>query len=143
MIPKILIIPLIVGFLAQVSKLLWEAPRGRMSWHSLNTYGGMPSTHTAIAISLVTVIGFAEGFMSASFAIAVIVSILVIRDAIGFRRYLGGHSQALNLIVQELPERERSRFRYYREQLGHTPLEAFLGAVLGFSLSAIFYLVIV
>ncbi len=142
MVPKLLLIPLLVGFLTQVIKLLWHTRAGTLSWRAALLYGGMPSAHTAMMVSLVTVVGMSQGIFSATFAIAAVVSILVIRDAVGFRRYLGHHSRALNTIVNHLPEKKQEALQHFREQLGHTPLEVFVGAVFGFSLSATFYLLI-
>ena len=142
MIPKLLIIPLLTGFITQMLKYVWHAAAGRLEWRSINLYGGMPSTHTAISVSLVNVIGLSEGLFSPEFAISVIVALLVVRDAVGFRRYLGGHSRALNVIVKALPVEEQNQFHRFRERLGHTPLEAFVGGIVGFALSSVFYLVI-
>lgn len=140
MIPTILIIPIIVGFIAQVTKYLWQAWSGNFDIRTVSLYGGMPSAHTAIVASLVTVLGLSEGLTSASFAVAFIFGIMVIRDAIGFRRTIGRQSQALNRLMRNLPKLDQRRFEDFQEQLGHTPLEAFVGAVVGFALSAILYL---
>lgn len=137
--PYLVLIPLAVGFFTQFIKAIVET-NGRLTLRALDAYGGMPSSHTALAVSLMTVIGLSEGLASPLFAAATIMAILVVRDAIGFRHYLGGHSQALNLMVKVLPAAEQGRFRRFREKLGHTPLEAFVGAVVGFCLTAILYL---
>ncbi|MFH1170939.1 MAG: divergent PAP2 family protein [bacterium] len=139
MIPILLIIPLITGVITQATKLIWRAAEGTFSWRSLTFYGGMPSAHTAFASSLITVVGLKEGVQSPSFALATIFGIIIVRDAIGFRRYIGSHSRALNIIVQDLPKKTQSRFRGFREQLGHTPLEAFVGAIIGIALSSVLY----
>lgn len=137
--PYLVLIPLAVGFGTQIIKGLVET-RGRLTLQAIDSYGGMPSTHAAITVSLVTVIGLDQGIQSPVFAIATITAIIVIRDAIGFRRYLGSHGHALNLMVKELPTAEQSRFHRFRERLGHTPLEVFVGAVVGFCSSAALYL---
>lgn len=138
--PVLLIIPLLAAAFSQTIKLMIEFGRtGHLSWRSIDSYGGMPSTHTAIVVSLLTVTGFSEGIASAHFAIASIFALIVIRDAIGIRRYLGWHSKALNQLVKDLPKREQGNFVHFREKMGHTPLEAFVGAIVGFAVSAIFY----
>ncbi len=142
MIPKLLLIPLIVGLITQLSKFIWHAQAGMVNWRAVSFYGGMPSTHTAIMVSLTTVVGLETGITSAAFALACVVSLVVVRDAIGFRRYLGTHSRALNRMVRDLPATKQDEFEEFREQLGHTPLEAFVGGIMGFALSALFYLVI-
>lgn len=138
--PTLLIIPLLAAAFSQTLKLMFEFGRtGKLSWRSIDSYGGMPSTHTSLVVSLLTVIGFAEGVASAHFAIATIFALIVVRDAIGIRRYLGWHSKALNQLVGDLPKGEQHNFIHFREKMGHTPLEAFVGAVTGFAVSAIFY----
>lgn len=136
----LLIIPLLAAGFSQTIKLTFEFVRtARLSWRSLDSYGGMPSAHTAMVISLMTVIGLSDGVASAHFAIASIFALIVIRDAIGIRRYLGWHSKALNQLVKDLPKSEQGQFVHFREKMGHTPLEAFVGAIIGFAVSAIFY----
>ncbi len=127
----LLLTPVVAGGLAQVLKILWHLHRGTLDWSVLNMYGGMPSAHTAMTVSLTTAIGLEEGITTASFAIAALFTIIVIRDAIGFRRYLGAHSRALNLMVRELPDEEQWQFAHFRERLGHTPFEALAGGTLG------------
>lgn len=138
--PKLLLIPLLAAGICQAIKLVIIGIRTRrIPWKAIDAYGGMPSTHTAMVVSLVTVLGFDENFDSALFAIAIIFSLIIIRDAIGFRRYLGWHSEALNhLIRYETPERQKV-FRQYSEQVGHTPLQAFVGALIGFIASWILF----
>lgn len=142
MVPKILVIPLIIALVTQTSKLIWFSATDRLTWKRFNLYGGMPSTHTALMMSLTTVIGLQEGLYSPVFALTLILSLVVISDAIGVRRYLGKHSRALNIIVHELPGDEQRNITHFREHFGHTPLEAFVGAVLGITLACVFYMLI-
>lgn len=134
--PKILLIPLITAACCQGLKLLLVAFRlKRFPWNRIDAYGGMPSTHTAMVVSLVTVIIMSEGMRSPLVAIAVVFSLIVVRDAIGFRRYLGWHSEALNHIMKhDLPNHQKT-FRQFTEQVGHTPLQAFVGGLLGLAIS--------
>lgn len=138
--PLYLIIPLAAGGITQCCKFLWESVRlRRIQWRALFSYGGMPSAHTALTVSLVTVVGLGEGVASPFFAIATIFAVIVVHDAIRLRRYLGSHGQALNMIVQELTDVERFRFIRFRERLGHTPLEAAVGGILGAVLTLLLY----
>jgi len=50
--------------------------------------GGMPSSHTSTIISLITAIGLTLVIYSNQFPIAVVVSLIVIHDATGVRRYV-------------------------------------------------------
>lgn len=131
-IPRLVIIPIIAGVGTQIIKFIIQAVRGELRWSTLQEYGGMPSAHTAFVISLDTVIWRSEGIASADFAIAFIFSLLIIRDAIGLRQFLGQHAKILNMLVKELPDEEEKKFSdKVVERLGHTPLQAFVGGCIG------------
>lgn len=143
-IPKLLLIPLAVGFIAQVSKVLVEALRtGTIDLRLLNTYGGMPSSHTALVVSLTTVTGLVEGISSAAFAVAFTFSLITLRDAIGYRMYLGEHAHILNQLIRELPAKEKPRFPHrILEKIGHTPPEAFMGGLIGLTATLVLWLIL-
>lgn len=143
-IPKLLIIPILAGLTAQVSKVLVEAIRtGSVNLTLLNTYGGMPSSHTALVVSLTTVIGLGEGVDSAAFAIAFVFSLITIRDAIGFRMYLSEHARILNKLIADVPAKEKPRFpSQIIERIGHTRTEALMGGLVGLTASLIFWLIL-
>ncbi len=106
----------------------------------LNSYGGMPSAHTAFVSSLTTGVGISEGLDSAAFAVAFILSLIIARDAIGFRRYLGTHGRVINMLMRELPDGEELKYPpQVRERVGHTPLEALVGAIVGVGITFLFY----
>lgn len=141
--PKLLLIPLIVGLICFSLKIIIKSIKGTFSWKLSSTYGGMPSIHTALVVSLSTVIGLAEGIFSPSFAITAIFSLIIIRDAVGYRRYLGIHSQVLNNIINEHPNKDRIKYpAHLQEQLGHTPTEALVGAIIGFVAAILLYIII-
>ncbi|MBU0707648.1 divergent PAP2 family protein [Patescibacteria group bacterium] len=140
--PKILLSALIAGLATQLFKFIREATRGHIKWDLLNSYGGMPSAHTAFVAALTTAVGVSEGIDSAAFAISFILSIIIVRDAIGFRRYLGTHGRVINMLMRELPEGEDLKYPLrLRERVGHTPLEALVGTLVGVSISLICLLV--
>ena len=131
-IPKLLLIPIIAVAVTQVLKFIIEAVRHELRWASLLEYGGMPSAHTAFVIALDTVIWKAEGWNSTAFAVGIVFSILVIRDAIGLRQVLGLHGRTLNMLIKELPDQEEAKYPpHLLERLGHTPLQAFVGGLIG------------
>lgn len=132
-VPILLIIPVIAGLSTQVIKFLIEAFRGRVRWSILQEYGGMPSAHTAFVVSLTTVVWLHDGWAAPTFAISFILSLLIIRDAIGFRQFLGQHGRMLNMLIRELPPNEERKFPpQLVERLGHTPWQAFVGGIIGF-----------
>lgn len=139
-IPKLVLIPLIAIIATQVVKFIIEAFRHELRWSSLLEYGGMPSAHTAFVVALDTVIWRQEGLTSPAFAVAVVFSLLIIRDAIGLRQVLGLHGRTLNLLIKELPDQEEQKFpQRLLERLGHTPLQAFVGGVMGFIIGLALY----
>ena len=73
---KLFLIPLAIMVASQTIKLLIEMARGQLSWPSLLSYGGMPSSHAALVTSLATVMAYYQGLDSAAFAVALILAVL-------------------------------------------------------------------
>ena len=122
--------------LAQTLKLALHAIRTRrMDFSRLVDSGGMPSSHTAFTVGLSTEIGLTEGFRSPEFAVAICFALVVVYDATNLRRSAGYHAQLLNEIVPQLLQgkllSDKTSFRKLRELLGHSPLEVFVGCLLG------------
>ena len=103
----------------------------RWNWGVLLSPGGMPSSHSAMATATTLSIGFFEGFNSALFGLAVAVAMIVIYDATGVRRQAGIHARVLNEIMQEIFAGRPVPEKKLREVLGHTPVEAISGIILG------------
>lgn len=141
---KIIIVPILAGLIAQISKVLVEAVRtGHVNLALLNRYGGMPSSHTALVVALTTTVGIVDGINSPAFIIALIFSVVTIRDAIGFRMYLGEHARIINRLIGELPANERPKFpTHIIERIGHTPLEALVGGLVGLTSTLILWVII-
>ena len=105
----------------------------RLDWNYMISSGGMPSAHTATVCSLATSIAMIEGMGSVYFSIAVVLAVIVMYDAAGVRQSVGEHSAFLNRLIKELSfkttrlEREED----FREFIGHTPFQVFIGALLG------------
>ncbi len=134
----ILVSSLIAGFGAQIVKILLEAVQGKFSWKRIWEYGGMPSSHTSFVSSLTTAIALSQGLSSPAFAIALIFSILTIRDSVGLRRQAGLHGRAIEVIMKHYPK-EAGEFKNVVHRLGHTPLEAAAGIVFGFFVVLVFF----
>ena len=62
--------------------------------------GGMPSCHSATVCGLATAAGIKYGGGSFEFAIAVMLSIIVMYDAMGVRRETGKQGQVLNEMME-------------------------------------------
>lgn len=85
-----IIIPLLAAIIAQVLKMILQK---KFSWAVFISYGGMPSSHTAIVTALTALIGLRQGFASPLFAIAFVFSIITIRDVLGVRRKIDPGSE--------------------------------------------------
>ncbi|KAG7589258.1 hypothetical protein ISN44_As07g015570 [Arabidopsis suecica] len=105
--------------------------------------GGMPSSHSATVTALALAVGLQEGFGGSHFAIALVLTTIVMYDATGVRLHAGRQAEVLNQIVYELPaEHPLAESRPLRELLGHTPPQVIAGGMLGLSTAVVGYLVI-
>jgi acid phosphatase family membrane protein YuiD len=129
------IIPLAVMIVTQGIKLSLEYYQGNFSWSHVNSYGGMPSSHAAFVASLSYILGRFQGLDSPAFAVSLVLLIVVLRDAMGFRWQLGIHGKILNKLIKELPATKEYQFPVLSERLGHTPLEVSVGLLTGILLS--------
>lgn len=138
--PKLVLIALISGLLTQFIKFIIQGARGQFRWSSLQEYGGMPSAHTAFVVALTTVIGLHDGVDSSTFAVSFIFSLLIIRDAIGLRQFLSQHGKVLNMLIKDLPDDIEAKYPpHLVERVGHTPLQAVIGGIIGLILSLSLY----
>ena len=91
----------------------------------------MPSSHSAVVTSLAVLICKNQGFNSPIFALAVIFAFVVMYDAAGVRRAAGKQAQLLNKIVNTPGLSGVQVQEKLVEVLGHTPVQVFVGALLG------------
>ena len=100
--------------------------------------GGMPSSHSALVAALSTTIGFRSGFYSDIFIFSACFFFVTIRDALGVRRASGIQARKLNEIGKSLEEKQIHDYQQIKEVQGHTPLEVFVGVLLGFFIGVAF-----
>ncbi len=139
----ILLTPIISGIIAQLIKFIIRSNKQKFSFKNFLAYSGMPSGHSAMVISLATIIGLESGFDSTLFAVSVILAIIVIRNALGIRRYLGQHGRTINILVKDLKSDQMldGHYPHLLERIGHTPAQVVAGSILGLGISLImFYL---
>ena len=92
----------------------------------------MPSSHSALVVSLTTIIGRLEGVGSPLFALSLIFSTVVMYDATGVRRAAGQQAMIINSLLDDVFIAHRGIHQErLRELLGHTPIEVIAGAALG------------
>ena len=101
--------------------------------------GGMPSSHSALVVSLATSVGQFEGYNSPIFALALTFSLIVMYDAAGVRRAAGKQAAVLNEILEQIHTNRSIPEEKLKELLGHTPVEVIAGALLGFVISRLFF----
>ena len=134
----LILIPIIVTGIVQILKLITAFFKdGKMDWHRIGEYGGMPSGHTAIVTSFACIVGIIEGFTSVAFAITLILMIVVVRDALGLRQHLADQAKTIELILKEYPLTGEKKPKLYT-QIGHSFLEVtvsfFIACALTFAL---------
>lgn len=98
--------------------------------------GGMPSSHSATVCAMVVATGRYCGVGSSQFAIAAVLSIIVMYDAMGVRYETGEQAKLLNRMFSEWMDQGAASFPFLggkklKEMVGHTPIEVLTGAVLG------------
>lgn len=135
---RVLLCALIAWVTAQLLKII-TSPRYRKNLrpgHVLIRSGGMPSSHSAVVCATCFSCGILYGFDSPLFAIAAVLACVVMRDAAGIRRQAGKQAEVINEVSAEL-SKNRKGFQQVTlsELLGHTPLQVFVGAMLGIALA--------
>lgn len=131
---------LIAWSIAQIVKVPLEyIQTRRWNWVLLFRAGGMPSSHSALVTSMAHGVGLFVGFGDPLFAIAVAFAMVVVYDATGIRRQAGMHAAVINTMIEDLASGHPLKEEQLREVLGHTPLEAFGGVVLGIATAQIMW----
>jgi len=143
---QMIIIPFLVLILTQIIKLSIDKIRGNLNLKNIfMSYGGMPSAHTAFAISAVTMAALYEGVQSPLFAVAVVFALIIMRDAVTFRQILGHQGKLFNHLINKLPLGEQKTLPHFAERIGHSLNEVAVGAVWGvvatLALDYIFYII--
>ncbi len=126
--------------LAQIFKVPIEYFRTKkVNWTLLLSSGGMPSSHSALMVGLTYGAGLFIGFDSPIFAVAFSITMIVIYDATGVRRQAGLHAEKINMLISEFISGHFEAEKKLREVLGHTPLEAVGGVLLGLIVAQIMW----
>mgnify|MGYP002528830990 CR=1 FL=1 len=117
--------------------------------------GGMPSSHSALVVSVALYLLRLEGFSSSTFALSIIIMGIVIYDALSVRYNAGLHGKELNRLRKVIDEmddeisrlsgeerdekmEELSDRKDFKEFLGHKPIEVLAGALLGILIAMLF-----
>jgi uncharacterized protein len=139
----ILIAALLAWGIAQALKVPIEyASTHKLNWVLLLRAGGMPSSHSALVTAAAHSVGLFIGFNSGLFALAIVLAMIVIYDATGIRRQAGKHAELINAMLRDLATGHMVPQEQLKEVLGHTPLQAFAGVVLGLVVAQVVYWVV-
>ncbi|MBN2257707.1 MAG: divergent PAP2 family protein [Anaerolineaceae bacterium] len=140
---SVLITALVAWTLAQILKLPAGYIRAHQwQWSLIFSAGGMPSSHSALISATTLAIGLFHGFGSPLFALALAIGMIVVYDAAGIRHQAGKHAQKINLMIDALFQGHPVSDTALKEVLGHTPLEALMGVVLGSIVAVVVWVVL-
>ena len=129
---RYIVVPFGVWFCIQLFKLLYDIIKEkRFNFKRILQAGGMPSSHSAVVVSLTTMIAKAEGIASPLFGISLIFAFIVMYDAAGVRRAAGKQAKLLNKIVETPGLSGVEVSEKLVEVLGHTPVQVIVGAIIG------------
>jgi acid phosphatase family membrane protein YuiD len=100
--------------------------------------GGMPSGHSSTVMALATYVYLADGLWSFNFAIAILLAVIVMTDAVNVRRATGENGKAINKLLSKLQQKDIQQPHFAK---GHEPLEMLVGACIGAIIGAALWLV--
>ncbi len=137
---KVLWVTLLSWVVAQGLKIIIGLVQGKkFNFYWILRTGGMPSAHSAAVSSLAFSLGREMGYSSPMFALAAILALITMFDAQTWRRSIGVQARMLNLIMDDIQQRKKIEEKKIKELMGHTPIEVFVGATIGFIVFLMFY----
>lgn len=138
--PFVLISSFASGIIAQAIKILLKMRKSKFQPELLDSYGGMPSAHSAFLFGLLTSVAIAEGFDSTAFGISAIMAAIMIRDALGFRMILEEHGVTLSKLAKAVkkqhPKIKNGKRYQIGHRVGHTIPEVIVGSAIGIMTAA-------
>lgn len=127
--------PLLAWLTAHIVKFLvifFKTSGNKRSLKAFVQAGGMPSSHTAVMVALLTVIGFKLGINNAIFGLAITVAVIIIYDALNVRRSVGEQGDVLKKIASNTKISDNFFVAY-----GHNFTEVSIGAIIGFAIGIV------
>lgn len=123
------LVPLVAWFIAQLLKYVVQALKtgNRRDFSYLYKSGNMPSAHSALMISLLVVLGVEEGLDSALFGTVLILTSIILYDAMNVRRSVGEQGLALHGLLKLAKTKS---LPYHAD--GHTLADVAVGSLIGF-----------
>lgn len=123
-----IVAPTLAWIVAQVTKYIVQGVKAKSFKDVSFLYksGNMPSSHSALMLSLLTVVGALDGIGSVTFGITLVLSSIIIYDAVNVRRAVGEQG----LILLELAKKAGVKQPFHRA-LGHRITEVTAGSLIG------------
>ena len=133
MINQVLVLSACSWAIAQVLKFFISAITNRkFEVQYLLTGGGMPSSHSSFVCTCATCAAILTGLDSVTFAISVVLALIVMYDAANVRKETGEQAKVLNYIMENWDSQKPELFaEELKELIGHTWLQVGAGLVLG------------
>lgn len=129
---KFVYVPFLLWFFIQLFKVVYDlVTTKKFNFKRIMGAGGMPSSHSAVVTGLATLIGKYEGVDTPIFAVSLILAAVVMYDACGVRRAAGKQASLLNKIIETPGLTGMQVSERLVEVLGHTPIQVFVGALIG------------
>ena len=137
-------LPLFFGwFFAQVPKVTVTMIREHPDslFQTIMSSGGMPSTHTASVMALVTRIAFHESFKGPLFALALVFAVVTMYDAFHVRLACGHTIERVNRMAEKLYADDPDKPEPLAESKGHTFPEVAVGFFIGVAVGVVYSLI--
>lgn len=137
-------LPLLLGwFFAQVPKVVYImlTKHPKSLFQTIISSGGMPSTHTASVMALVTRIAFHESFKGPLFALAIVFSLVTMYDAFNVRLACGHTMERVNQITEKLYADDADKPALLPVSKGHTFPEVAVGFFIGVAVGTVYSLI--
>ncbi len=145
---------IIVSIIAVVIAQLLKYPikiykEGHADIKTVFATGSMPSSHTSLVTAMSFEVGMLSGYNSVEYAIAFVLMVIVIHDAVKVRGESGRQAKYINDLSEELKNLEKIfdfkvssniRKEKLKELIGHTPFEVLGGFICGFIVFIIYNL---
>lgn len=129
---KFVYVPILTWFFIQLFKVIYDlVTTKKFNFKRILGAGGMPSSHSAIAMCITTMIGKSEGVDSSIFALSLVFAAVVMYDAAGVRRAAGKQAKLLNKLIETPGLTNMQVQERLVEVLGHTPIQVIVGAIIG------------
>ena len=138
---------------AQILKtMIYALVNHEVKWERMVGDGGMPSGHSATVSAMATASGVVYGIQSFEFAIACMLAIIVMHDAMGVRMETGRQGKVLNEMIVffrtegfvEAFKKNDKMYEFWeaslKEFVGHTPLQVGAGCILGIVIACLMVL---